>query len=748
MNLIEIKISENRMVETETLSAGIMGENEATRLKIKVPEDYSSFYKYLDIIKSDGTKTQAFVDGENDTFYFDIPYSLTEGSEICLQLVAKKGNKVFKSNAFTLYFGGSVEATQILSADYQDTIEYLMENKTDVSRTSLLEKKVDNKAEKSEVKALELMASQKLNLKVDKEEGKVLSSNDYTDYEKEKLYSLPTRTELESFLDKRVEKISLYYEASNPHSKLPPIYKTDFLDEYSKSGVYDIIFSNTGVTFYNADNFAYYRLYVGRDLSLAYFQLLEDCGDGSARKRTCNTFSFDGKMIWSEWEVCNNTYSTNEKDKLSDLPDKETLNASLNLKVDKEGGKALSTNDYTDEEREKLELLPDNEELETTLNSKVSIITFEREEDTPIYETDLLDVYTNSGIYYIVVNDAFDVYEREAGQIYRLVVTDIPGAEHWQYLKDCMNGSIRHRHNASGEWCEWEIIDEQYSHQEKDKLKELPDKETLNASLNLKVDKEEGKMLSSNDYTDEEKIKLSDLPTGEDIENRFKSLTDDITAPGDNVANAIKNTVSGVQLVINDLSPVTHKMNLMVSGKNRIKNDWETGWINTTTGVNQTVGSNMIRTKGYTAIAGGKTYCLSVDFSKIGSISVYFYDENKKFVSRTALSSIATKAQTPTRAKFLRVSADAPLDILMQFEKGTQATDFEEYINPQTVKVTVNEEEYIPDEYGFVDVKSSYPKVNISSDNELAEIQCTYNKDINKVIGELTNAIISLGGNV
>ena len=43
---------------------------------------------------------------------------------------------------------------------------------------------------------------------------------------------------------------------------------------------------------------------------------------------------------------------------------------------------------------------------------------------------------------------------------------------------------------------------------------------------------------------------------------------------------------------------------------------------------------------------------------------------------------------------------------------------------------------------------SVYPQTEITSDTPEAVISCEYIRDINKVIEELTNAIISLGGNI
>ena len=246
MYIIEVKISDDRFVECENIYAGEIGENNITKLKFTVPEDYKDFYKYLDIIKSDGEKTQTVIeDIGNDTFYYTLPFSLTQGEEVTLQLVMKKNEAVFKSNIFILRFNGSIEATQKLEGDFQDTIQFLMENKTSKEETKEIIEKLDLKVPKNEfynfcIKTNEDLNKKvsedefltfkndslnKLNLKVnktvyeddkeklksdilylknekvDKIDGKGLSEEDYTTKEKNKLINLPTSDELKLELD-------------------------------------------------------------------------------------------------------------------------------------------------------------------------------------------------------------------------------------------------------------------------------------------------------------------------------------------------------------------------------------------------------------------------------------------------------------------------------------------------------------------------------------------------------------------
>jgi hypothetical protein len=76
----------------------------------------------------------------------------------------------------------------------------------------------------------------------------------------------------------------------------------------------------------------------------------------------------------------------------------------------------------------------------------------------------------------------------------------------------------------------------------------------------------------------------------------------------------------------------------------------------------------------------------------------------------------------------------------IQVESGDIATDFEAY-----KEIT----EIIPSSDGTVSgVTSVYPNMTILTDTEGAIVECEYNRDTNKVIEKLTNAIIALGGAV
>ena len=77
-------------------------------------------------------------------------------------------------------------------------------------------------------------------------------------------------------------------------------------------------------------------------------------------------------------------------------------------------------------------------------------------------------------------------------------------------------------------------------------------------------------------------------------------------------------------------------------------------------------------------------------------------------------------------------------DVNIQLEEGTEATDYEPYIEPISYPVATD---------GTVEgVKSIYPNMTITTDTQGALIDCTYKQEAKKVKEKLTDLIISLGG--
>lgn len=76
----------------------------------------------------------------------------------------------------------------------------------------------------------------------------------------------------------------------------------------------------------------------------------------------------------------------------------------------------------------------------------------------------------------------------------------------------------------------------------------------------------------------------------------------------------------------------------------------------------------------------------------------------------------------------------------IQLEPGTQQTEYEPYV-PVT-EATVSDD-------GTVEgLTSIYPNTVLVTDSENVTLECEYNRDLNKVINNIIDAVISLGGNV
>lgn len=72
----------------------------------------------------------------------------------------------------------------------------------------------------------------------------------------------------------------------------------------------------------------------------------------------------------------------------------------------------------------------------------------------------------------------------------------------------------------------------------------------------------------------------------------------------------------------------------------------------------------------------------------------------------------------------------------LQLERGENATDFEEYIAPES---------YVPNEDGSVDgVKSVSPTMTLLTDNANAIVEIEYNRDVDKVMGDVESALDSI----
>lgn len=144
-----------------------------------------------------------------------------------------------------------------------------------------------------------------------------------------------------------------------------------------------------------------------------------------------------------------------------------------------------------------------------------------------------------------------------------------------------------------------------------------------------------------------------------------------------------------------------YKIPIVARGKNICPNDWELGFIDTTTGADTTGNTSNIRTKGYFTFDKNQVYFISSnDLTDTNNITWYFYDENKTFISRAAskrnrtvsVTTNGTQVKIPENAVYYRLVVNVTnVDIKVQLELGTFATECEDYKEPITTDIYLDE---------------------------------------------------------
>ena len=223
------------------------------------------------------------------------------------------------------------------------------------------------------------------------------------------------------------------------------------------------------------------------------------------------------------------------------------------------------------------------------------------------------------------------------------------------------------------------------------------------------------------------------------------------------VANALKGSVSGEAVRVDDVSPLSHDMAVKVGGvedvsavkvkkygKNLINEEWlhnvdnwETNALNRgylkfslPTGIYTFSASENIDGEAYLYL--GKSY----DDGETWSQEIILQDTHIKDITVAVQDNMLLQFFV---YPFNKLIGDTEI-LKVQAEWGSIATEYEPYIEP--TEYTVNED-------GTVDgVTALYPTTTLMTDTAGAIIECEYNRDINKAFAELQQAIISMGGNV
>ncbi len=258
------------------------------------------------------------------------------------------------------------------------------------------------------------------------------------------------------------------------------------------------------------------------------------------------------------------------------------------------------------------------------------------------------------------------------------------------------------------------------------------------------------------------------------------TIPDDYTvmeAKVNELANAVKGNLSGAVVVADDVSSVGHELAVKVSGvdnpstvkvtrcgKNllniRTENEQTVSGVTftfdkegkcTVSGTNNeaniihvyatTSASSIVIKKGTTVTISGlpdnRKCCLRVftnttTGNTVGGLQGDFYETQ----------TITLTEDTVIQNILVRVSSGATVDVVFEpmLEIGDTATEYERFKEPIT---------YTPATDGTVSgLTSVSPNMTILTDTEGAIVECEYNRDTNKVIEKLTNAIIALGGAV
>jgi hypothetical protein len=233
----------------------------------------------------------------------------------------------------------------------------------------------------------------------------------------------------------------------------------------------------------------------------------------------------------------------------------------------------------------------------------------------------------------------------------------------------------------------------------------------------------------------------------------------------DNFANAIKGTASGTEVCIKDVSPIEHNIGVKLSnadvklykgGKNLLPfpyNGQNNGqYVNYTFTDN---GDGSITVKGqhinspgnanFYLLSNGKLVLPKGSYTASGlAAGIYLQGvRTADGVTVNFTNGLTLTETTEFKALFVQIlkTNTAAYDTVIKpmLEMGKTATEYELGVEPTECVVNTD---------GTANVPSLYPSTRLYTDTDGVTIEAEYNRDINKAFAELTNALISLGGNV
>ena len=276
-------------------------------------------------------------------------------------------------------------------------------------------------------------------------------------------------------------------------------------------------------------------------------------------------------------------------------------------------------------------------------------------------------------------------------------------------------------------------------------------------------------------------VNNGDAATKEYVDGKVITVDSELSADSENpvknkaiansLSNAVKGKVTGEILRIDDISPIPHSLKIRAESKNLI----DFNQIQNVGYAEPTIIENGFRlTGGYYAgiknisVLPNTKYYLSYTTDNISGTTknvAVFADNNTSskitaFTNGTGgyfdsgdcnivmIAFYASASNTSETVEFTNI----------QLEYGTQSTEYKPYVDVSDVTVKQygtqqTESEPIAEatvsEGGTVEgLTSIYPNTVLVTDSENVTLECEYNRDLNKVINNIIDAVISLGGNV
>ncbi len=216
-------------------------------------------------------------------------------------------------------------------------------------------------------------------------------------------------------------------------------------------------------------------------------------------------------------------------------------------------------------------------------------------------------------------------------------------------------------------------------------------------------------------------------------------------------SNAIKGCADGETVVIDDISPIEHKIAVRVHGKNLFNGELFGGYFNDNAFDLLVANQSVFKSIKMFLKAGIYTISFGLNTNIVRRIidNVYYGNGPSNTLSytfETTQDGYVGFSFRDTRGSSVEWLDTTPI----QIEKGNVATEFEPFVDPLTITVTeeTTGATYTPNADGICEVVSVSPSMTLSTDTEGVAVECEYNRDINKVIEKIINAIILLGGSL